>query len=71
MDYPSYKCQNHWHSVDAHEYDAAMSVAPTFLAKQTSNGLSLAICDYAAFMIAESERLKIIDAPLTLIFRRW
>jgi len=42
-----------------------------FLAKTTPNGLSLAIWDYAACMIANSVRVKFIDAPLMLIFGRW
>jgi len=38
-----------------------MNVPLTFSAKKMLNSLSLAIWDYAACMIAESVRLKIVD----------
>jgi hypothetical protein len=55
---------------DTDVYDAGMIVPRTFFAKKTPNRLSLAIWDYAACIIAESIRLKIINAPVTIILRR-
>jgi hypothetical protein len=66
-DYPYCKSNNSWHSVDAHLYDAAASMAHTFLAKKTCNSSSLAIWEYAACMLPESVRLIIVDTWFRLI----
>jgi len=50
--------------MDTRFYDAATGVPCTFLAQKASNSVSLAIWDYAACMIAESVRRKIIDGHL-------
>jgi len=70
-DYPCWKFKHCCRFVDANSDNAALSVPLTFSAENTANSLSLAIWDFAACMIAESVRLKIIDPPLMLIFRKW
>jgi len=60
-DYSCYTSRNCWRSLDTDFYDAATSALRTILANKMSNILSLPIWDYAACMIAESVRLKIVD----------
>jgi hypothetical protein len=58
---------NRSRSVEGNFYDVATIVLVTFFAQKMLNSLSLAIRDYAACIIAESVRLKIVDALLRLL----
>jgi hypothetical protein len=57
--------------VETHAYNPATGVSHTSLAKRTPNRISLVIWDFGIHKLAESVRLQIIAAPLTLIFKRW
>ena len=66
LDNPYLQSKNRWRSIDADFSDGAISMLVAFVVIKATNTFTWAGCEYAARLIAESVRLNIVDAPLTL-----